>query len=111
MAEREAEQKRIVVETPSERREEVYTQATRYPEERRGVSWSIRRGPGSNRRGRGCAGSNHHFIRDESTTECRERQCDCPATAADDYSTAGATTATRDCSAARRTRCPATGDH
>jgi ABC-type lipoprotein release transport system permease subunit len=38
MAEREAEQKRIVVETPNARREEVYTQATRYPEDRRGVS-------------------------------------------------------------------------
>jgi BON domain-containing protein len=38
MTEREAEQKRIVVETPSARREEVYTQATRYPEERRGIS-------------------------------------------------------------------------
>jgi ABC-type lipoprotein release transport system permease subunit len=36
--EREAEQKRIVVETPNTRREEVYSQATRYPEDRRGVS-------------------------------------------------------------------------
>ena len=38
MANREAEHKRIVVETPSARREEVYTQAARYPEERSGVS-------------------------------------------------------------------------
>src|ERR1043165_7891590 len=38
MTEREAEHKRIVVETPNARREEVYTQATRYPEERRGIS-------------------------------------------------------------------------
>ena len=38
MAEREAEHKRIVVETPNARREEVHTQAVRYPEERSGVS-------------------------------------------------------------------------
>jgi ABC-type lipoprotein release transport system permease subunit len=38
MAEREAEHKRIVVETPNARREEVYTQAARYPEERSGIS-------------------------------------------------------------------------
>ena len=38
MAEREAEHKRIVVETPNARREEVYTQAVRHPEERSGVS-------------------------------------------------------------------------
>ena len=38
MANREAEQKRIVVETPNARREEVHTQAVRYPEERSGVS-------------------------------------------------------------------------
>lgn len=38
MAEREAEHKRIVVETPNARREEVYTQSVRQPEERSGVS-------------------------------------------------------------------------
>ena len=38
MANREAEHKRIVVETPNARREEVYTQAVRYPEERSGMS-------------------------------------------------------------------------
>ena len=38
MESRDAEQKRIVVETPNTRREEVYTQATRYPEDRRGIS-------------------------------------------------------------------------
>jgi ABC-type lipoprotein release transport system permease subunit len=39
MASREAEQRRIVVETPNARREEVHTEAVRYPEERRsGVS-------------------------------------------------------------------------
>ena len=38
MANREAEHRRIVVETPNARREEVHTQAVRYPEERSGVS-------------------------------------------------------------------------
>lgn len=38
MASREAEHKRIVVETPNARREEVHTQAVRYPEERSGIS-------------------------------------------------------------------------
>ena len=38
MANREAEHKRIVVETPTARREEVYTQAVREPERRGGVS-------------------------------------------------------------------------
>jgi len=38
MAEREAEHKRIVVETPNARREEVYTQSVRQPEDRSGVS-------------------------------------------------------------------------
>src|ERR1041385_7897232 len=38
MTSREAEHKRIVVETPNAVREEVHTQAVRYPEERSGVS-------------------------------------------------------------------------
>src|ERR1041385_5699317 len=38
MTSREAEHKRIVVETPNAVREEVHTQAVRYPEQRSGVS-------------------------------------------------------------------------